>query len=135
MVGNIGQRSWIGLLARPYRYLQQNYYLFKSWLWEISVGKFMTILDLWYLIAKSSKNFTGSKENASIFLVKLLQQISQSLKYAGIKIFHWLFNALKYGILNSLTIWREKKITFIFEFSPFSAQQKTKKIQSICKVE
>ena len=25
----------------------------------------MTILDLWYLIAKSSKNFTGGKENGS----------------------------------------------------------------------
>ena len=39
---------------------------------EISFGKFMTILDLWYLIAKSSKNFTGGKDKVSAIVVAIV---------------------------------------------------------------
>ena len=61
--------SLIGPLARPYRWLKQNYYLFTSWFWEVSFGKFMTIFDLWYLVAKSFKNFTGGKEDISAIVI------------------------------------------------------------------
>jgi hypothetical protein len=40
---------------------------------EISFGKFMTILDLWCLIAKSCKNFTGGKENVSAIAVEIIK--------------------------------------------------------------
>jgi hypothetical protein len=50
-------------------FMKQNYYLFKSWLQEICFGKFMTILDLWYLIVKSFKNFTGGKEDVSAIVI------------------------------------------------------------------
>ena len=60
-------------LARPYPWPKQNYYLFKTWLREISFGKFMTILDLWYLIEKSFKNFTGGKENVSAIAVEIIK--------------------------------------------------------------
>ena len=40
---------------------------------EISFGKFMTILDLWCLIAKSCKKFTGGKENVSAIAVEIIK--------------------------------------------------------------
>ena len=67
------QCSLLGLLARLCPCLKQNYYLFKSWLREISFGKFMTMLDLWCLIAKSCKNFTGGKENVSAIAVEIIK--------------------------------------------------------------
>ena len=67
------QCSLLGLLARLCPCLKQNYYLFKSWLREISFGKFMTMLDLWCLIAKSCKNFTGGKEIVSAKAVEIIK--------------------------------------------------------------
>ena len=40
---------------------------------EISFGKFMTILDLWCLIANSCKNFTGGKESVSAIAVEIIK--------------------------------------------------------------
>ena len=40
---------------------------------EISFGKFMTILDLWYFIAKSFRKFTGGKENVSAIAVEIIK--------------------------------------------------------------
>ena len=67
------QCFWIGVLVRPYRCLKQNFYLFNSWLQEISFGKFMTILDLWCLIANSCKNFMGGKESVSAIAVEIIK--------------------------------------------------------------
>jgi hypothetical protein len=33
----------------------------------------MTILDLWYFIAKSSKKFTGGKEDVSVIAVEIIK--------------------------------------------------------------
>ena len=67
------QCSLLGLLARLCPCLKQNYYLFKSWLQETFFGKFMTMLDLWCLIAKSCKNFTGGEENVSAIAVEIIK--------------------------------------------------------------
>ena len=46
----------------------------------ISFGKFMTILDLWYFIAKSFKNFAGGKENDSA-IAGAITNITKTLNF------------------------------------------------------
>ena len=48
-------------------------YLFKTWLREISFGKFMTILCLWYFITKAFKNSTGGRDNFSAIAVAIIK--------------------------------------------------------------
>ena len=85
------QCSLLGLLARLCPCLKQNYYLFKSWLREISFGKFMTILDLWCLIAKSCKNFTGGKENVSAIAVEIIKVTKTLIVQAMSSPFSWIW--------------------------------------------
>ena len=88
--------KWVMLLnwaisARPYCWLKQDYYLFKSWLQEISFGKFMTILDLWYFIAKSSKKFTGGKEDVSVIAVEIIKVTKTLIVQAMTSPLSWIW--------------------------------------------
>ena len=85
------QCSLLGLLARLCPCLKQNYYLFKSWLREISFGKFMTMLDLWCLIAKSCKNFTGGKEIVSAKAVEIIKVTKTLIVQAMSSLSSWIW--------------------------------------------
>ena len=94
-------------------WIKQNVcYLFKTWLREISFGKFMTILDLWYLIAKSCKNFTGGKEKVSAIVVAIIivtktlhvKAMSSPLGWIctidNTTVYYKLLNAFSYDLLS-----------------------------------
>ena len=87
-------------------------YLFKTWLREISFGKFMTMLDLWYLTAKSFINFTGGKDKVSaidvaiIIVTKTLHVKAMSSPLGWIWtidnsiVYYTLLNAFSYDLLS-----------------------------------
>ena len=95
-------------------------YLFKTWLWEISFGKFMTILSLWYFITKAFKNSTGGRDNFSAMAVAIIKSTKPLLVQTMSDLSSWIWSSdntpVYYKLLYKKGLFYNNKMHFLMTF-------------------